>query len=496
MHETRTAPPTPIADPALDPDACWRAVESRDARFAGRFVLAVTSTHIYCRPGCPARLPRRSNARFYRTPAAAEHDGFRACRRCRPDAVPGTPAWAGASATVARAVRLIERDGLDGGVERLADRLGVTARHVRRLFAEHLGASPAAVARTRRAHFAARLIEQSTMPLADVAFASGFASVRAFHDAMRASFGTSPRALRRGRSEPGRPLEVRLAATPPFDPAGTLAFLAARAIPRLEQVEGTTYRRAVRAGERDGVIEIDAARDGLTLRVPAALAGHAFELSRRAARVFDLDADVGAIGRHLARDPLLAPLVRRRPALRVPGAWDPFETAVRGILGQQISVAAARTLAGRIVERWGEPIAEARDDRPSRTFPDAARLARVRLITIGLTRARAATLRSLARGVATGRLTLEADRGLDAAVSRLIEEPGIGAWTAHYLCLRAFGEPDAFPAADLGLLKAMERLGGPATAAALERHAERWKPWRGYAALHLWASLAHDEEER
>ena len=483
----------------LDVDLCWRAVTSRDRRFEGRFVLAVTTTGIYCRPGCPARLPRRRNTRFFACPAAAEEAGFRPCRRCRPDSSPGSPAWAGSSATVSRGVRAILEGGLDERpVDDLAARLGVGARHLRRLFADHLGASPRSLAKTRRVHFARRLIEQTRLPMAEVATRAGFASIRRFNEAMRETFGASPRALRAGvRAAPATPgLALRLPWREPMAWRELLAYLAARATPGVESVTGGVYRRSIALDGTRGVLEArpDAEGRGLEIVLPP-LAGRLLEATRRVARIFDLDADTLSIAGVLGADRHLRPLVRRRPGLRVPGAWDPFELAVRAILGQQISVRAATTFAGRLATTFGEPLPEPLED-VTHVFPTPAALANARLERIGLPAARAATVRAFAHAVDTGTLALHADRGLEDAIERLVRVPGIGPWTAHYVAMWALREPDAFPASDLGLRQALARDGALPSAADVAKRAEAWRPWRAYAAVHLWTSLAAPSRRR
>jgi AraC family transcriptional regulator of adaptative response / DNA-3-methyladenine glycosylase II len=474
---------------SLDSDACWAAFSARDRRFVGRFVAAVTSTGVYCRPGCPARLPGRARVRFYPHPAAAQADGFRPCLRCRPDAAPGTPAWVGTSATVARALRLIAGGALDGSpVDDLAARLGVGARHLTRLFHVHVGAAPGEVARTRRLHFARQLLEQTPLPIAQVAFASGFGSVRRFNEAFQAGFRRTPGELRRADRPPGASLALLLPYRPPLDWAAFRGFVGARALAGVERFEEDAYRRTFASGGVTGTVEVSPVpgRDALALVVEPAEPAVLLDLATRARRLFDLDADPHAIAAALGRDPLLAPLVARRPGLRVPGAWDPFETAVRAILGQQISVAAATTLAARLVARHGRRVEGARSGL-THAFPEPAALAEADPAGFGIPAARAEAIRALARAVATGALRIAAAESVDATVARLRELPGFGPWTAAYVAMRACGEPDAFPAGDLGVRRA---LGGgtPCSEATAERASEAWRPWRAYAAMHLWTS--------
>ena len=469
--------------PQLDEEACYRAVCSRDRRFEGRFVLAVTSTGIYCRPGCPARMPARRNVRFLPGPAAAESAGFRPCRRCRPDASPDSAAWNGTAATVTRALRLIDEGALDtGGVESLGARLGMSGRHLRRLFLERLGATPKSVALTRRAHFARKLIEETGLSMGAVASAAGFGSVRRFNGVVKRTFRCAPGEFRRGTGVVAAGIDLRLPHHPPLDWDGLLEFLAARAIPGVEAVEWGRYRRTIRAGAAPGLLEVAAAPDGraLLLRVAAPPGPGLDRIVRRVRRLFDLDADPLRIGEDLARDPLLAAAVRARPGLRVPGAWDGFETTVRAILGQQVSVRAATTRAGRLVAALGKPISSGRSGL-THLFPAAADLARADLSRLGLPGARRKCLAAVARAVASGSLHLDGAASLEDAVARLTALPGIGPWTAQYVAMRALGEPDAFPAGDLGL----KRATGLGEAELLKR-AEAWRPWRAYAAIHLW----------
>jgi len=444
----------------MDAEACYRAVEGRDARFAGRFFLGVRTTHVYCRPGCPARTPRRENALFFPSAAAAQQAGFRACMRCRPDAAPGTPAQAGTAATLSRAVRLLEESGDASG---LSDRLGVTDRHLRRLFARHLGASPATVLRTRRLHLARQLIETSALSMIDVAHAAGFQSLRRFNDAVKMGFGRSPSELRKQAAGEPATLTLKLPFHPPLDFEALLAFLGKRALPGLEEVEDGAWRRRV----PEGLLEVRRAGERhLEARMPAALAPRALQISARIQRVFDLRADPEPIVAHLSRDPALAKFLR--PGLRIPGAWNPFEMAVRAILGQQISVPRARAMAIALVERFGG-------------FPTPEQLATADLR--GMPGARANAITGLSRAVLDGRVRLDGAQDLDSAAAALCELPGIGDWTAQLIALRALGEPDAFPAADLGLLQAMQL-----SPRELRARAEEWRPWRGYAAAAIWLS--------
>ncbi len=479
----------------LDPEICWRACRGRDRRFDGRFFLAVTSTGIYCRPGCPARLPARRNVRFYASRAAAEAAGFRACLRCRPDSAPGSAAWHGTSAIVTRALRLID-DGMlaHGSLEQLAGRLGVTSRWLRHLFAEQVGASPLEVARSRRAHFARKLLAETTLSVERVAGAAGFGGARRLRDAMHATFHRSPAELR-GRGarlavvEPST-LALHLPARPPFDPRPTLAFFAARAIAGVEQVSAGSYRRTLRlaAGE-PAVIEVRAnGSAGVTLLASTSAAAELPRVVARAARAFDLDADVDGIVNHLSSDPRLRVALDGR-RVRVPGSFDLFEAGVRALVGQQVSVAAARTLLGRIVRSHGVPLAHP-SGALTHLFPPAEALAGAALERLGLTGQRAAALRSFAAAVADGSLDVGSFASLEDAVARLTALPGIGEWTAHYLALRGLGEPDAFPAGDLHIRRALASNGRVPTEREAIARAEGWRPWRAYAAIALWTEGA------
>jgi AraC family transcriptional regulator of adaptative response / DNA-3-methyladenine glycosylase II len=474
------------------PDVCYRALRSRDARFDGRLFVGVASTGVYCRPVCPARTPLPRNCRFFASAAAAAQAGFRACRRCRPEAAPGSPAWLGTSAAVSRALRLVAEGALDrGSVDELAARVGAGGRHLRRLFEEHLGASPLAVAQTRRVHFAKKLLDETGLPITEIAHAAGFASLRRFNDAMKRAFGAPPRELRRTRkrADAAAPLTLRLAAREPFDARALLAYLAARELPGVEQVDGDAYRRSVEvAGERGVIaVRLDPAFCGVLLELPARLVPEAARIAGRVRRLFDLDADPAPILGQLRRDPALAARLRRRRGLRVPGAWSGFELAVRAVLGQQVTVAGARTLAGRLALAHGARL-EPAEGRIAHAFPGAAALASGDLSGIGLPRMRAEALRALAHAVASGALDLEGGQAPEAVRRALLALPGVGPWTAEYVALRALGEPDAFPASDLNLRRALGPPGRPLGTSDLERRAKDWQPWRAYAALLLWTT--------
>jgi AraC family transcriptional regulator of adaptative response / DNA-3-methyladenine glycosylase II len=490
MTSPRVSPASRDESLGLDRAALDRARISRDPRFDGRFFIAVTSTGVYCRPICPSPTSNPVNVRYYASAAAAAFDGFRPCLRCRPEAAPGTPAWLGTSAVVRRALRLIQDGVLDGGsVPTLAGRLGIGPRHLHRLFLAHVGASPIAVAQTRRLHFAKRLLDETDLPMTDVALASGFGSLRRFNETFRRTYRRAPRELRR-RDHPvasGDEVALRFAFRPPYDWPQVRDFLAARALPGVERVDARGYARTVASDEGHALICVRAleGEHALELRVKGAPPAALFPLAATARRALDLAADPARIALALAADPLLAPLVKRRPGLRIPGAWDPFECAVRAVLGQQVSVAAGRTLATRLVARLGRPIAGGGDGL-THLFPSPAQLAAARLDGLGLPGTRLDALRALGRAVAEGRVDFAAP--VEEVTAALTALPGIGAWTAQYVALRALGEPDVLPAADLVLRRAVAAGGAPLDARALVARAEAWRPWRGYAALHLWCA--------
>jgi AraC family transcriptional regulator of adaptative response / DNA-3-methyladenine glycosylase II len=491
---------------ALDPQVCYRALRTRDARFDGRLFVGVTSTGIYCRPICPARPAKPENCRFFTSAAAAQEAGFRPCLRCRPETAPELATWRGTSNTVHRGLALIAAGALDGdgGVEELAARLGIGERQLRRLFEQHLGVSPIAVAQTRRVLFAKQLIHDSRLPMAEIASAAGFGSVRRFNETFQQLFRRPPSALRRKAvvalpegSVAATGVTVRLRYRPPYDWPAMLGFLRARAIEGVERVDGERYLRSVAEAGEAGTVEVAHVpeRDSLavTIRFPSVRALPA--IIARVRRVFDLGADVTAIGAHLARDRMLAPLVARRPGLRVPGGWDGFELAVRAVLGQQVTVGAARQLAGRLVVLCGAVVAAGPggpgDPAIAQVFPDPARLAAADLSALGMPAARRAALVALAEAALAEPRLFEPLATIDDTVARLRAIRGVGEWTAHYIALRAAREPDAFPASDLGLLRgAAGRGGARPTPAELAERSERWRPWRAYAAQHLWTADA------
>jgi AraC family transcriptional regulator of adaptative response / DNA-3-methyladenine glycosylase II len=473
----------------LDPSICARARQTRDPRFDGRFFIAVLTTRIYCRPICSVRPPKEENVRYYATAAAAAEAGFRPCLRCRPECSPGTPAWFGTSATVSRALRLISESALeDSGVDSLADRVGIGSRHLRRLFLQHLGATPIAIAQTRRLHFAKKLIDETTLPMNEVAMASGFGSVRRFNATFQKTYGRSPTRIRNlarhANADEEDEYRFLLPFRPPFDWDGLLEFLAPRAIPGVEAVEDKSYRRTFQIENQSGWLE--ATLDGVAvgLRIHFSDPRFLFLIVERVRRMFDLSADPAEIVRHLRCDPWLKDRVHARPGLRVPGSWDGFELAIRAILGQQVTVRGASTLSGRLVREFGTPVTT--NHGLTHIFPSANRLADADVARIGLPRARANTIRALSRAVADNKIKFSGVANVEEWNKRFCQIPGIGDWTAQYVAMRALGEPDAFPSADLGLLHALD-LRNPRE---LETRSQAWRPWRAYAAMHLWQSGA------
>ena len=473
----------------LDWRVCSRARLSRDPRFDGKFFIGVRGSRVYCRSICPAPTAKEENCQYFATAAAAAEAGYRPCLRCRPECSPGTPAWQGTSNTVARALRLIGESGLeDGGVELLAERLGVGSRHLRRLFLKHLGATPSAVANTRRLHFAKKLIDETALPMSYVAQAAGFGSVRRFNAAISNTYHRPPSQIRQLARQttmlPENQYLFRLRFRPPYQWGNMLAFLAARATPGVESVEGGTYRRSILLNGQEGYFEVALDREPETLQVrihfgePRAL----FLIVERLRRMFDLNADWEPIAQRLRTDPVLRREMEARPGLRVPGCWDGFELATRAILGQQVTVKGATNLAGRLVRAFGRPLAT--PNGLTHLFPRPEVLADAKLVNVGLTKSRGEAIRMLARAVCDGLINFGNVGDADALTSRLREIPGIGEWTTQYVAMRALGEPDAFPTGDVGLLRALRLT----SVRELEARSEKWRPWRAYAAVYLWSS--------
>jgi AraC family transcriptional regulator of adaptative response / DNA-3-methyladenine glycosylase II len=487
--------PEPSTQSTLDLQAFERARLSRDARFDGLFFIAVSSTGIYCRPVCPAPTAKRENVSFFVTAAAAEAAGFRPCLRCRPELAPGNDAWQRSDHVVTRALKLIE-DGLlqDHPVEELARRVGVGSRQLRRLFVERLGAPPIDVHTTRRLLFAKQLLTETRMPVTDVALASGFGSLRRFNAAFAQANRIAPRELRRhphtGRDDS---LSLRLSYRPPYDFGSLLTFLRGRALPGIELVDDESYSRVFGPAEAPGWLRLSVwpnEEHALRLQLHCPQPAQMLAVVTRIRRMFDLDADPQAISEGLTTTPHVRPLLRKRPGLRLPGSWDGFEVAVRAILGQQVSVAAARTLASRIVQHYGVPLPVAIAPGLERLFPTPDMLADANLRALGITTARAESIRGVARAVLDGRVDFRVEQSLDEFVERWVALSGIGEWTAHYMAMRALSHPDAFPAADLILRRAASRGEEMLSTKALTTLAEAWRPWRAYAVIHLWRSMS------
>jgi AraC family transcriptional regulator of adaptative response / DNA-3-methyladenine glycosylase II len=471
----------------LDRDVCYRALQTRDARFDGCFFTAVTSTGIYCRPVCPARTPKIENCLFLPSAAAAHELGFRPCLRCRPESAPGSPVWRGSETTVARALHLIAEGAVgDDGIEALAERLGVGSRHLRRLFERHLGAAPLAVARTQRLLFDKKLLSETSLPVGEIALAAGFGSIRQFNAVFRRTYGRTPRETRRSLPRDATTVSLKLPFAPPYDWRAVIEFLAARAIDGVEVVEPERYRRTFDLGEASGVVEVRPVRGehALVATLRADDVGALAPVVARLRRVFDLDANAALIDAHLARDPRLAAHVRSRPGIRVPGAWDDFELAARALLGQQIRVASATALLSRLAKTAGSlrPNTAPGDDL-ALLFPKPWEVARADLAPLRLTRARAAALRALGEVASDERAwRAVAARGVEG----LTTLEGVGPWTAAYIAMRALREPDAFPASDVGIRRALASGTAPVDAAGAAAIAEPWRPWRAYAAMRLW----------
>jgi AraC family transcriptional regulator of adaptative response / DNA-3-methyladenine glycosylase II len=478
-----------MKDTGLDAERCYRAVAGRDARFDGWFFTAVRTTGIYCRPSCPARTPLARNVSFFTTAAAAQSAGYRACRRCRPDAVPGSPEWDVRADVVARAMRLIA----DGEVERagvpgLAARLGYSERQLHRLLVGELGVGPLALARAQRAQTARVLIETTDLPMADIAFAAGFASIRQFNDTVREVFASTPTELRGTKHVPGSGpsgwLTLRLAARAPYAAAEVLLFLGAHAVPGLEEWDGTTFSRVLDLPHGPAIVRLSPAPDGgasVTARLRLTELRDLGAAVTRCRRMLDLDADPAAVDDVLGADPTLAPLVAAAPGRRVPASPDADELAVRAVLGQQVSVAGARTLTARVVAAAGAPLPEPVGTL-SHAFPRPAALAEADLSAIGLTGTRRRTVHALTAAVAGGDIALDPGADRDEARRALLAVPGIGPWTAALVGLRGLADPDVWLPGDLALRRSLTELGSSDAEAAC-----RWRPWSSYAVLHLWA---------
>ena len=487
----------PMTGSELEPDICWRAMRSRDRRFDGRFFVAAVTTGIYCRPICPVPFAKPNNIALYSCAAAAEAAGFRPCRRCHPEISPGTPAWLGTSAVVSRALRLIWDGALDGGsVDELAERVGIGSRQLRRLFIQHLGVPPIKIATTHRLHFARNLIEQTDMPMAEIALNAGFKSIRQFNHAVRATAGQSPSELRHLRGQLATSLQrgefvMRLLYRPPFNWPALIAFLRSRATPGVELVEENSYRRTVENGGTAGVIDVRHDNENACLILSTALPnyGGILRVVERVRRIFDLGADPLQIASHLAHDPRLKPLLDAQPGLRVPGVWDGFEVAIRAALGERLTVVDSKATVGELVRNFGRPV-ETSVDGLTHLFPRPEDLADADLTVLGIDRECTTAISALARALRDKVFAFDYSRTLPDAVARMTAIDGVTEDMAHYIALRAFGEPDAFPSDDRALKR---RLGTWAIRSSREQllsMAEAWRPWRAYAAMHLWAATA------
>ena len=477
----------------LDPHTCYRALKARDARFDGRFFVAVSSTRIYCRPVCTVKPPKRENCRFYPSAAAAEAEGYRPCLRCRPELAPGNASVDAISRLAQAAASMMEDRVLDeAGLDAVAAQLGITDRHLRRAFGAEFGVAPVQFAQTQRLLLAKRLLTDTALPVTEVAFASGFRSVRRFNALFRQRYRLNPSQLRREAAASGAAdvLRFELSFRPPYDWPALSAFLAARAIAGVESVEGGCYRRTARiaagAKEYRGWIEVAPSpkKPALRITVSASLAKALPPVLSRVKALMDLSCHPAEVAQ------ALGPPAQRHPGLRVPGAFDGFEVAVRAILGQQVSVSAARTVAGRFAAAFGDAIATPFDALGT-VFPTAAAVAQLpygRIAKLGMPGARARTIVALARAVAEGELVLMPNADIEATLERLRALPGVGEWTAQYIAMRALAWPDAFPHTDLGVMKAL----GETDARRVLAAGEGWRPWRAYAVMHLWQSLTQE----
>ncbi|WP_349268269.1 DNA-3-methyladenine glycosylase [Mycolicibacterium parafortuitum] len=482
-----------------DFDRCYRAVQSKDARFDGWFVTAVLTTKIYCRPSCPVRPPFARNMRFYPTAAAAQRAGFRACKRCRPDASPGSPEWNVRGDVVARAMRLIadgtvDRDGVSG----LASRVGYTVRQLERLMHAEVGAAPLALARAQRAQMARVLIETTEMPFSDVAFAAGFSSIRQFNDTVRTVCDLTPTMLRsRARTRFGSDdtpgtgvMSLRLPVRTPFAFEGLFGHLAASAVPGVEEVRDGAFRRTLRLPHGTGIVSLTPHPDHVGCRLIVDDFRDLSAAIARCRRLLDLDADPEAVVDTLSADPHLAPVVTKAPGQRIPRTVDEHELAVRVVLGQQVSLAAARTHVGRLAGAYGTPVDDP-EGRLTHVFPSVEALSEIDPQYLAFPKSRQRTLRALVAALSDGTLVLDPGCDWDAARETLLGIPGIGPWTAEMIAMRGLGDPDAFPATDLGVAAAAKHVGLPSDPRPLTAHSSAWRPWRSYATQHLWTVLDH-----
>ncbi len=480
----------------LNPDDFEQARLARDPHFDGRVFIGVLTTGIYCRPICPVRLPRKENIQLYSTAAAAAEAGFRPCLRCRPESSPGTPAWMGSSSTVSRALQLIARGALDeGSVQTLAGQLGIGSRHLTRLFQQHLGVSPIAVANTQRLHFAKKLIDETTLPMAQVCFAAGFSSVRRFNAVFQQTYGRTPLALRRGQTDGDSALvsaqdgiQIRLSYRPPFDWHAMLDYLAMRAIPGAEDVQSDSYSRTIMVNGEAGELSVQFNDNtySLLLTVRCSQTRSLYQIVERVRVMFDLKAVSTEIEACLAADDHLRPIVAANPGIRVPVAWNGFEVAVRAIIGQQVSVKGATTLVSRLAKACGKPYQARSNASLQLIFPEPEEVLQHPLDGLGITTRRIAAIHALAKSVLDGELAFDGSMTAETFVARAVTIPGIGPWTAQYIALRALNDPDAFPHADLILLRAAATEGETLTPKQLLEKAEHWRPWRAYTVMLLW----------
>lgn len=483
-----------------DFDRCYRAVQAKDSRFDGWFVTAVSTTGIYCRPSCPVRPPFARNVRFYPTAAAAQRAGFRACKRCRPDASPGSPEWNVRGDVVARAMRLIADGTVDReGVTGLAGRIGYTTRQLERLMQAEVGANPLALARAQRTQTARVLIETTDLPFGDVAFAAGFSSIRQFNETLSAVTALTPTALRRrareqfgsGRSTGSGVLTLRLPVRTPFAYEGLFGHLGASGVPGVEEVRDGAYRRTLRLASGNGIVSLTPHPDHVLCELVLDDFRDLSAAIARCRRLLDLDADPEAVVDALKGDPQLSALVAKAPGQRIPRTVDESELALRVVIGQQISVKATRTHARRIAEVYGSPIEDARGGL-TRVFPSIEQLADVDLAHLAFPKSRQRTFVALVGALAAGDVVLDPGCDWNRARQQLLALPGIGPWTAEVIAMRGLGDPDAFPVTDLGVLAAARALGLPSDPQALTEHSGRWRPWRAYATQHLWTALEHE----
>lgn len=461
-----------------------QARHARDPRFDGRFFIGVKTTGIYCRPICPVKMPKAKSCTFFLSAAAASEAGYRPCLRCRPEASPGTPAWQGTSTTVNRALRPISEGALDeGSIEELGDRLGVTSRHLSRFFAKYIGASPLSVAQTRRLHFAKKLLDETNLSMTEIGLAAGYKSVRRFNDHVKQVYKRSPSQLRAKQShDTSGGFTLQLGYREPFDFGSLLNFLRIRAIPGVEVVDEKFYSRTIRVDGQPSRLKISQVEDKpyLRLQLEAESSGQLLAISNKVRRLFDLDADPAEVGRVLKKDKLLGKLVDELPGQRVPGCWSEFEIAVRAIVGQQVSVKGATTVMGRIAERYGT------HSNLGLCFPEPEQLADLDVTQLSMPMRRAQAIKDMSQAVALGQVRFDSDVETEDLISQLVAIKGIGPWTAQYVAMRALNDPDAFLEGDLVLEKVASRVFKTDTRGELLSRAEKWRPWRAYAGMHLW----------